>query len=171
MAIGDRRCWLVRAGERSRHARRFADHDIIAIGWPNVAGLEDLRSMSEQDIFQCLHLSPGIATPEADAKELLSFRDDMSIGDIVITPDAVTGDVLIGEIGGEYCYLANSPAVDYHHIRRVQWYGRWSRDLLAPDLATETKWRRTIRLLDAHQHEWSALAESVRLGEGRAVRP
>jgi len=36
-------CWLIRAGQQSRHAVRFATQDVVAIGWSDIDGLKDLR--------------------------------------------------------------------------------------------------------------------------------
>ena len=167
--FSDPTCWLIRAGERSRHARRFADHDVLAVGWSDVDGLGDLTEMSEAAIRQCLRQHRAIASPDQDAAELLAFRDGVSVDDIVITPDALTREVLFGEVTGGYEYLDPSPAADYKHIRQVRWYGRMDRDLLPANLAAEAGWRRTIRRL-GHQDQWRALAARVQAGEGRAVK-
>ena len=153
--------WLVRAGENSRHARRFASGAVIAIGWPNVEGLGDLRGVSEDTILSLLRSSPIVSSPEADAAELVAFRDEMRIGDVVITPDANERDVLVGEITGDYQFLDPSPADDYRHVRSVSWYGRWDRDLLPDHLRLETNYRRTLRRL-SNRDEWSNFANTMR---------
>ena len=86
--------WLVRAGERSRHAGRFAAASVIAIGWPNVDGLGDLRGVEIITIVDLLRAAT-VFSPGADAAELLAFRDDIRIGDVVITPDSPARDVLV----------------------------------------------------------------------------
>ena len=50
--------WLVRAGEESRHAARFAANNVIAVGWPKIDGLRDLRGLSEAEILRLLRVSP-----------------------------------------------------------------------------------------------------------------
>lgn len=161
-------CWLIRAGESSRHARRFADHDIVAVGWPTTEGLQDLTGMSAGEIRACLDRDPTIAAAAQDAAELLAFRDELAVGDIVVTPDAQTAEVLFGEVTGGYEYRDPSPAEDFKHVRQVRWYGRIDRQLLPVDLEAETRWRRTIRRLK-HQAEWRSMTDRVLAGEGRAV--
>ena len=153
--------WLVRAGEQSRHAARFAASNVIAIGWPNIDGLGDLRGLSEADVLQLLRLAPTVSSPEADAGELLAFRDEIKVGDVVVTPDATQRDVLVGEVTGEYEYLDPSPAGDYRHVRSVNWFGRWDRDLLPDHLRRETNYRRTLRRL-SNAREWMTFAENMR---------
>ena len=161
-------CWLIRAGESSRHARRFADHDVVAIGWSTTEGLGDLTGMSADEIRRCLDCDPIISSPGQDTAELLAFRDDVCVGDIVVTPDAQTAEVLFGEVAGGYEYRDPSPAADFKHVRRVRWYGRFDRQLLAVHLEAETRWRRTIRRLK-HQAEWRAMAARVLAGEARDI--
>lgn len=169
--------WLVRAGEGSRHAQRFASGAVIAIGWPNIEGLRDLRDVSEETILSLLRASPTVSSPEADAAELVAFRDEMRIGDVVITPDADQRDVLVGEITGDYQFLDPSPADDYRHVRSVSWYGRWDRDLLPDHLRRETNYRRTLRRL-SNRDEWVNFANNMRdsarspedVRRGRATR-
>lgn len=153
--------WLVRAGEGSRHARHFAAAAVIAIGWPNIEGLGDLQGVPEETILSLLRSSPTVSSAEADAAELLAFRDEMRIGDVVITPDATQRDVLVGEVKGDYQYLDPSPAEDYRHVRAVSWYGRWDRDLLPDHLRRETNYRRTLRRL-SNRDEWFNFANNMR---------
>ena len=160
--------WLIRAGQRSRHARPFADHDVVALGWGDVPGLGDLRTLPAATIRERLLAVPHIASPEQDAAELLAFRGRSPLGDLVVTPDAPAGDVLIGEVTGGYDFQDPSPVGDYRHIRPVRWYGRFDRQLLPVELGRETAWRRTIRRL-GHQNQWRSLAARVRDGEGRPL--
>lgn len=153
--------WLVRAGEDSRHAARFAASNVIAVGWPNIEGLRDLRRLTEADILGLLRVAPTVSSPEADAGELLSFRDQIHIGDVVVTPDATQRDVLVGEVTSDYEYLDPSPAGDYRHVRSVTWFGRWDRDLLPDHLRRETNYRRTLRRL-TNRSDWLNFAETMR---------
>jgi predicted Mrr-cat superfamily restriction endonuclease len=158
--------WMIRAGERSRHAREFSDGGIVAIGWPNIPGLQDLRGMTRDAITDALSASREITTPSADANELLAFRDDISVGDLVVVPDATTGELIFGRIAGCYEFASPSSAGDYHHVRRTDWLGRRDRELLPASLTSELRYRRTIRAL-TNQREWSGLCGRIEAGEGR----
>lgn len=110
--------WLIRAGQRSRHARLFADHDVVALGWADVPGLGDLRVLASATIRERLEAAPHIASPEQDAAELLVFRDEIRVGDLVITPDAPAGEILVGEMTSGYDFRDPSPVGDYRHLLR-----------------------------------------------------
>jgi predicted Mrr-cat superfamily restriction endonuclease len=161
-------CWLIRAGEESRHADDFAHARVVALGWPDVPGVGDLRGVEHAELRAVLAKHSALSSPDQDAAELLAFRDDVDLGDIVITPDAKNRDVLIGTVMSDYDYRDPSPAGDYRHVRDVEWHGRWERDLLPDDLRKQTYYRRTIRRLD-DQEVWRGIAERVRAGEGRRV--
>jgi predicted Mrr-cat superfamily restriction endonuclease len=153
--MADPSCWLIRAGERSRLATQFEAHGVVAVGWPNVEGLRDLRTLSEAEIRARLERH-HIHTPGRDARELLSFRDDVRIGDIVVTPDARTREVLLGVIAGGYEFRDPSPADDYRHVRATEWMDRVPRDAIAPDVVKELNWQRAIRRL-RHEEVWRAI--------------
>lgn len=159
--------WLIRAGEGSRHAREFADNNVVAIGWSTIEGLDDLHGLSRAQILGRLVDSRKSTTPEADVNELLAFRDDVTVGDLVVTPDATTRELLIGRVTGAYEYLVPSPAGDYRHVRSMRWIGRWDRDLAPEPLAREVRYRRTIRRL-TDQEGWASLADRIEAGEGRS---
>jgi predicted Mrr-cat superfamily restriction endonuclease len=163
-------CWLIRAGERSRHAARFASENVVAIGWPDVEGLGDLRSLDAPEIKGLLRAAGATARlADSDAAELLAFRDVVALGDVVIAPDGPMRDVLIGEITGEYDYLDPSPCDDFHHVRTVRWYGRVAKDALPAELEQDTKYRRTLRRLETHDEEWSAIAKQAEADGGPIV--
>jgi predicted Mrr-cat superfamily restriction endonuclease len=163
-------CWLIRAGERSRHAPLFASENIVAVGWPDVEGLDDLRLLDQIEIKGLLRAAGATARlADADAAELVAFRDTMAVGDVVVAPDGPARDVLIGEVTGEYDYLDPSPCADFHHVRTVRWYGRVAKDMLAEDLEKETKYRRTLRRLEEHDEEWTAIAKQAEVDGGPIV--
>jgi predicted Mrr-cat superfamily restriction endonuclease len=93
----------------------------------------------------------------------------VAIGDVVISPDGPARDVLVGEITGEYEYLDPSPCVDFHHVRTVRWYGRVAKDTLPAELEQATKYRRTLRRLEAHDEEWTAIAKQAEADGGPIV--
>jgi predicted Mrr-cat superfamily restriction endonuclease len=163
-------CWLIRAGERSRHAPHFASGNVVALGWPDVEGLEKLAALEPAEVKGLIRASGATArVADGDAAELLAFRDDLALGDVVVTPDGPARDVLIGEITGDYEYLDPSPSGDFHHVRTVRWYGRVAKDALPEPLEADTKYRRTLRRLEAHDHEWSAVAEQAEADGGPIV--
>ncbi|MDQ2649793.1 MAG: hypothetical protein M3Z03_09570 [Actinomycetota bacterium] len=159
--------WLIRAGEGSALAKPFEDNGVVAVGWPEI--VEDLRSLSRWQLVERLERE-GKAGPDQDADELLTFRDQVVTGDLVVTPDTPNQDYLIGQVTGTYEFWGSSPLVDpehgpYRHVRRVDWWGRGDRRELADHLRKDLGYRRTIRSLPSPA-EWARLAGLVQ-EEGR----
>jgi predicted Mrr-cat superfamily restriction endonuclease len=164
------KAWIVRAGEDSRQAEGFAAAGAIAIGWNNIPGLDDLRGMEQKQIEKLLRAegrSAGVAA--ADAREMIDFREGIRVNDVVVTPDSPAREILVGDVSGEYEYRPDAPLGDYRHVRTVSWVGRLGRDDLPAILHQDTRYRRTIRALDARPDEWLALAAEMRAGDPVSV--
>jgi len=162
--------WIVRAGEDSHYAEGFATAGAIAIGWNDIPGLDDLRGMEQREIEKLLRAegrSAGVAS--ADAREMIAFRDGIQVNDVVVTPDSPAREILVGDVTGEYEYRPDAPLGDYRHVRTVAWVGRFGRDNLPAPLHQDTRYRRTIRLLDARPDEWLALVAEMRAGDPVSV--
>lgn len=159
--------WLIRAGDGSVLAKPFEEHGLVAVGWPELA--EDLRSLSRWQLVERLE-QEGRSSPDQDADELLTFRDQVVTGDLVVTPDTPNQDYLLGQVTGTYEFLGSTPLDDpelgpYRHVRRVDWWGRGDRRELADHLRKDLGYRRTIRSLPS-PGEWRRLGDLVR-AEGR----
>ena len=110
-------------------ADAFAAYGIVALSWAGIRGLGDLRGLRKSEIVRLMKASQ-VSVPGADTAELLNFLDDVEVGDIVVTPDAISREVLIGEVIGEYDHRDPSPAGDSRHIQDMRRYGRLQRDHL-----------------------------------------
>src|SRR5690349_16311468 len=96
--------WIVRVGQANRRAAVFQNPGAIALGWKDVPGLADLSALDLDALTALVRKASSARDPELEAEQLLAFRDDVAVGDLVIAPDAVTGDVLVGAVSGEYAY-------------------------------------------------------------------
>ncbi len=158
--------WLVRAGQESRHAAAFEAAGAIALGWTNIPGLNDLAGLSTARIAELVHAFGRAPLPAAqDAAELVAFRDELAVGDLVVTPDARVRQVLVGTVASAYRYDEGTAVGDYRHVRDVEWLGRMERDALREPLRKDTNYRRTLRRLDDNHDAWFDLAERIRTGE------
>ena len=147
-------------------ARPFTEHGVIALGWKDV-GIGDLERYDAYELVRRLE-AVGMPAPDADAEELISFRDHLSGGDVVVTPTD-DGDVLVGRVTGAYQYLDDTPVADHHHTRSVRWLGRWTRDALPDHLRTELRARRTLKRLSV-TGGWTGIAERLEAGERPPAR-
>lgn len=160
--------WLVRAGRGAEHVEQFVAGGFVSLGWARIAGLDDLGDVDEEALRALLR-NAGRSQPAEDARELLSFRDAISVGDVIVTPDTPARDLLFGEVTGSYEFSASPVVGDHRHVRSVAWLGRWSRDLVDEALGHTTRhYQRTVLALP-NQAGWLALAARVREGQGETA--
>jgi hypothetical protein len=152
--------WIVKVGQANRRAAAFQNPGAIALGWVEVRGLGDLGALDLDALTAVIRRATGVAEPEADAEQLLAFRDDVAIGDLVVAPDAVSGDVLLGSVTGDYIYDAVLSAY-YPHRRTIAWHGRVQGPEVPAPLERETRGSTTLRSADGSADEWRALAHDA----------
>lgn len=125
------RAWMVRAERDGRLYDVFKDRSIVAIGWHELGSLEDLQS--RESILKCVRQTwPELKQQAAamSAGQLHRFRNEMKLGDAVLTYDPRRRVYLVGEVVGDYRW---DPSIDPQdpNVRPVRWRGEVSRDLLA----------------------------------------
>lgn len=160
--------WLVRTGPGSAVVDDFAGLGIVAVSWAGVAGLGDLRDYDSEQLREVL--GTVLRLPAADARELEDFRDAISVGDIVVSPNPKSRELLFGEITGEYEWRNPEPIPGYRHVRTTDWLGRWDREAAPSSLQLDTKNRRIVNPLT----DTAGLGDVVvalRAGEGRPAVP
>ena len=158
-----RRCWLVRADQGDALAGVFESTGTVALG--GAPGPADLTGLGHDEIVELIRPTQGRDDEAAaDAGRLVKFRDDMRHGDIVVTVDGDARQLLIGEVTGDYEYRADQPTGDRHHVRAVEWYGRYGRDdrgLLSEEMAKRTGLEAALVELTPTE-AWLKLAGGVR---------
>lgn len=120
--------WVVRAGDQGKYIGDFEAGGFVAIGFK--AG--DITGLTRAEIRKHLeNINPGKKERVAgDAGMLFRFANELGVGDIVVTPDGATRELLFGEVAGPYEYREQAPVAEFHQVRRVTWLARHSRDLL-----------------------------------------
>lgn len=122
--------WMVRAERGGRLFDLFKDKSVVAIGWSEIGSLDDLASrdkIASQVAKQWPEWHPQKVSMSAG--QLHRFRNEMEIGDRVITYDPGRRVYLLGTISSDYRF---DPSVDPDdpNARSVAWDGEVSRDLL-----------------------------------------
>lgn len=164
MPAVDPTCWLVKASTRRGDARTYVREGLCAVGaeWP---GIGDLSTTDDASVFLTLE-GAGRRKPKDDLVQARIISDRMAVGDVVVTPDTSSGDLLFGEVTGAYAYAPGSPAGDDVHQRPVTWFGRLTEDHLEPYMAKAVEWRGgRLRKLPEQVH-WLRTCEQVRDGLG-----
>jgi hypothetical protein len=161
--------WIVRVGQANRRAAAFQNPGAIALGWAEVQGVTDLTALDLDALAARIRRATGAAEPETDAGQLLAFRDDVAVGDLVVAPDAVSGDVLVGSVSSDYMYDAGLSEY-YPHRRAMTWHGRVRSADIPASLERDTRGATTLRSADGAADEWRALAQAEEPAPPRARR-
>lgn len=122
--------WMVRAAEGGYLADDFVEKKVVAIGWKDVGDLqafEDKPPLIRAIEERWPDWSPGRVMNSAS--QLMRFRDEIAVGDRVITYDSSKRIYHVGRIAGVYRHdtLAVPP---YENVRNVVWEGTIDRDSL-----------------------------------------
>jgi hypothetical protein len=153
------RVWFIRGGDKNRLVDDFVDDGFIGMGY---YGVPDGRTLSEADLMARLR-TDNVRTAGQRAARFRLFVDEMAPGDVVVMPDTPRGEMVIGEVVGEYEYLGDLSPDRYRHRRSVKWFGRHPHSYLPPGREDLYRERRPLRELDAP--DFVRHAERVRRGE------
>ena len=135
--------WVVRAGRKGRYASDFEIGGFAAIRFQPVG---DVSGMSRSQVTELVALKrPGKKQKiYADAGMLYRFANEIEVGDIIITPDSRTRELLFGEVVGPYEYRRTPAVSDFQHVRKVGWLGRCPRDDLPEETLSSLGSRQTV---------------------------
>ena len=132
--------WVVRTGSRKGNFTVADDcwrRGVIAVSWSDWFD-GDLREKSERQLDEDLrarHSDASASTIGTHRHQLRSFLEEMTIGDIVISPDWRDGRLMVGTITGEYEYLPDScigsGGLVFRHIRPIDWQIKIRKDSLS----------------------------------------
>lgn len=126
--------WLVRAGEDGYLIDEFA-RGFVAIGWHKIGDLSAVNS--EEEISELYNRAYPDAKPvkaRLAVSMICRFRFILEKNQKIVTYDPQKRDYLIGNITSDYYHNTDeiSEAIsNYAHLRRVDWLGRVSRDVLS----------------------------------------
>ncbi len=120
--------WVVRAGEKAKHADEFVANGYIAVGFEELAS-DDL-SRTTEDAVKARASSPA---ERSSASQLVAFAYRIEIGDLIVVPHLSSKhrDYLVARVTGPYRHVA-AARESGHHQRAVQWLGKFNRDALSP---------------------------------------
>jgi len=123
--------WMVRASSGGRLADEFKEKGVVAIGWEDVGDLShfnDKAAILEVVKKEWPDWSGGKC--QSSASQLIRFRDQLNVGDRVITYDSSRRIYLVGTISGPYKHLPDvlSP---FENTHPVQWEGEVERDVFS----------------------------------------
>jgi len=117
--------WLLRAGKRGRFAGDFVAAGVAAIGWPDIG---DVTGRDRAALVAAIEEAYEDEYAPGAAGFLWRFANEISEGDIVLTPDSETREIHVGRITGPYMFRDPAPVEGFPNVRSVSWERSFSRD-------------------------------------------
>ena len=126
--------WMVRAGRNGRWIEDFVSKNVVGLGWHGVGN--SLLYATKEEIFDAMRkaypdMSDGTAA--SGASQLWRFRNEVAVGDAVVTYDAGAREYYLGKIISEPRYQA-AEIEELTLQRSVEWLPEQvDRDMLSDD--------------------------------------
>lgn len=152
--------WMVRAAEGGVLVDQFIEKGVVAIGWPLLRDLNQYRDKDE--MVAALKNSWPEQSPgnwSTSASQCLRFRDELDVGDFVVTYDPGRRVYHLGTITSDYKHVPDIMP-DFENVRDVQWQSEIERDRLSTATRNSLGAIMTLfRLPDAAAREIEAAAK------------
>ena len=146
--------WMVRAGERGYLVDEFA-RGYVGIGWNEVGDMKPLSTQEDVRREYAKHFSDSRPSKfNNDVAMLHKFRSTIKTDDFVITYDKAKREILVGKIVSDYFFKPNE-ITDYHHLRKVEWEGRVSRDDLS--MSSRNSLGSALTLFSVNEEIWTEI--------------
>lgn len=113
--------WGIHAGKTGDADALFFQKNCIAVGWPAVGDLGQLKSEREAIKTRVQEVYPDkkLAAIPVAAGQLYRFAYEMKPGDLVAYPSKQDRKIHLGRVTGPYTFDAS--AGTYPHVRAVKW--------------------------------------------------
>ena len=124
------RVWKITAGRDAAFIDDFVSQNVVAIGWPLIGDLSEVHG--RESIRQLLSLAyPTYTAGELSANtgQIYRFRDELTVGELVLVYDPSSRLYHTGVVSGEYVYRPDFTA-EMRHTRPVRWAQTVERDSL-----------------------------------------
>ena len=127
--------WMVRAGQGGYLIEEFVTRELIAIGWHKLGDLSTVTSQEEiRERYDRAYPNERPGRAAHAVSMIYKFRSTLEANQKVVTYDRQNRKYLIGRIISDYYYDTDEIAEeisDYAHLRKVDWEGSVSRDVLS----------------------------------------
>ncbi len=121
-STSDRAIWLVRGGASGEADSLFLGENVIAVSWPELGDLEQVRPDIESFRSHVAVHRPSSSRPsiQNNASQVFRFSHVVMQGDVIVYPSKIDGRIHIGMVTGGYKF---KPALNekYPHTRSVFW--------------------------------------------------
>lgn len=133
--------WLVRA-DGGKYYDDFRTGDYIGINWDHIGETEisDAEDDSTMLKIKVSEKYPDDNFPGSSASQILKFKNDIKLDDIVVVPSRSSEIYLVGKIISELYFEQDGDLLDpdihcpFIKRKKVSWYGSFSRSKADPAL-------------------------------------
>jgi hypothetical protein len=136
-----RRTWVIRGGEDNRLVQDFIESGVTGVGYRMIG---DGTTVTKREVSRVLR-EAGRTVPAQRAARFESFVHEIQLGDVIVMPDTPGGDIVIGEVTGDYEFHEDLDPDSYRHRRPVRWVARQALSTLPPEHENINKQRVTLK--------------------------
>ena len=132
----------------------------VVLGW---GGDVDWSDPAYEDIGAVRAKWAEVAPPDSqpsNVSQLHPFRSEMKKGDIIIVPYGNTAFRAIGEVNGDYAFVAN-PDGEYNHRRQVNWLLKLEKPLPLDSIVEGAFTMRTLYPINASRIRMEAVSRLI----------
>jgi len=113
--------WVVHAGKLSQGQSTAIQENCVVAGWDEVGDLSTYKGLNDlKSALRSIYPDDKEKTIINWAGQLLAFRDQIQLGDLVILPLKGQPFFAVGEVSGPYQYNQTGPAGAFHR-RQTRW--------------------------------------------------
>jgi len=136
-----RRTWVIRGGDDNLLVDEFIASGATGVGFPQIA---DGTTVTKKEVTTVLR-ADGWSVPSQQAERFDSFVNAIQSGDVIVMPDTPGGDIVIGEVIGDYEFHPELEPEHHRHRRPVRWVARQALTNLPADHENINKQRVTLK--------------------------
>ena len=116
--------WIYAPGENAFLWEECYKNGIMALGWDELEDFNQYKTRSE--VTEALKKQNRGDNPKNQSLAVWNFKNDISIGDVIIVKNGIYKILGYGIVESDYYYDENR--VTYKHIRKVSWkkIGEWN---------------------------------------------
>lgn len=114
--------YMVRA-DFARHVHAFQQGKYVGIGWiadKDLSGISDREELRR--LFERTYPEDAPLKTAQNVGQVWRFLNDLTIGTYVVSPLKDSSDLLVGQVVGDYEYVADPVDSPYPHRKPVRWF-------------------------------------------------
>jgi predicted Mrr-cat superfamily restriction endonuclease len=136
--------WVVRAGEKGIDIEIAFKQNRIIHAWGEIPDYSNVESRDYLvDIYRREIPNQNNQAIGINVSQLLWFKNNIEIGDFIVTPYENNNLFAIGRVTGNYEYISSNP-IEAKHTREVEWLKKDIKSSAINDLLLKSQYRLTI---------------------------